>query len=128
MLRNSGIGQAELRVLRFVQDHHPVTVRQVADHLARTRGLARTTAINVMDRLCRKKFLSRRKIDGVYRYAPRVGHGQFTRRLVADFVREALGGSVSPFVTYLASDANLSHEELAELKQLVRQLEDRGEK
>jgi predicted transcriptional regulator len=44
--------------------------------------------------------------------------------LVVDFVEKTLGGSVSPFVTYLVNDARLSQEELDDLKRLVRQLEE----
>ena len=47
MRRKGSIGRAQLEILRYVQDHHPVTVRQVAEHLAETRGLTRTTALNV---------------------------------------------------------------------------------
>jgi predicted transcriptional regulator len=53
-----------------VQDHHPVTVRQVAEHLARTKGLTRTTALNVMERLREKGYLTREKAGGVYLVAP----------------------------------------------------------
>jgi hypothetical protein len=43
-------------------------------------------------------------------------------------VDKALGGSVSPFLAYLVNDAKLTDEELDELKQLVRGLEERGGK
>src|SRR5687767_2968797 len=39
------IGHAEMDVLRFVAEHHPVTVRDVADHVAETKGHTRTTAL-----------------------------------------------------------------------------------
>jgi hypothetical protein len=44
---------------------------------------------------------------------------------VADFVREALGGSVSPFVAYLADEANLDDQQVRELSRLVAELEAR---
>ena len=34
MVNQPRIGQAELEILHYVHDHQPVTVRQVADHLA----------------------------------------------------------------------------------------------
>jgi BlaI family penicillinase repressor len=117
------IGQAELEILRYIQDHHPVTVRQVADHVFETRGHVRTTVLNVMARLVRKRHLVRRKRDGVYVYAPRVPAGQLLRTLVSDFVDKALGGSPSPFVAYLAEDARLSPDDVRQLQRLVKQLE-----
>ena len=37
------IGREEMQVLRYVAEHHPVSVRDVADHVAATSGKARTT-------------------------------------------------------------------------------------
>jgi len=122
-----GIGQAELELLTYVQDHHPVTVREVAEHFSRAKGHVRTTTLNVMARLVRKGYLTRRKADGVYQYAPRVGKGELLRGLVRDFVERALGGSLSPFVAYLVEDAQLSERDVAELKKLIGQLEPRHE-
>jgi predicted transcriptional regulator len=123
MARRPSIGRAELEILHYVHDHHPVTVRDVADHVSRTKGHARTTALNVMTRLCRKGYLSRKRVEGVYRYSPRVPKAQLLRSLVGDFVDRALGGSVTPFVAYLAQDAQVSEGELEELKRIVRDLE-----
>src|SRR3712207_5545463 len=67
----SSIGQAELEILLYIQDHHPVTVRQVAEHVSRTKGHVRTTVLNVMARLVRKRYLVRRKQEGVYVYSDR---------------------------------------------------------
>jgi predicted transcriptional regulator len=124
----ASIGKAELEILEFIHGHHPVTVREVADHLAASRGLVRTTALNVMNRLVTKGFLVRKKVEGVFVYSPRVARGTVFRNLIRDFVSQTLGGSVSPFVAYLADDAQLTEEELGQLRQLVKDLEQRKEK
>jgi predicted transcriptional regulator len=113
------VGRAELEILHFVQDHRPVSVRDVADHFAETRGHVRTTILNVMERLRKKGFLTRKKAGGIYQYEPRVGRAELLRSLVGDFVEKTLGGSLSPFVAYLSRDARLSEKELNELKQAV---------
>jgi len=116
------VGRAELEILHFVQDHRPVSVRDVADHFAETRGHVRTTILNVMERLRKKGFLTRKKTGGIYQYEPRVGKAELLRSLVGDFVEKTLGGSLSPFVAYLSRDAKLSGKELDELKQVVSEL------
>ena len=123
MPRPRTIGRAELEILNYIHDHHPVTVRQVADHVSSTKGHTRTTVLNVMARLSRKGYLSRRQSGGVYQYSPRVAKADLLRRLVGDFVDKALGGSLSPFVAYLSRDAKLSEDDLRELRQLVRELD-----
>jgi predicted transcriptional regulator len=123
MPAKTSIGQAELEILRYIQERHPVTVRQVADHVSETKGHVRTTVLNVMTRLVRKRYLVRRKRDGVFVYAPRVPASQLLRTMVGDFVDKALGGSPSPFVAYLAEDARLSSTDVEQLRRLVKQLE-----
>jgi len=123
MRKREKIGPAQLEVLRYIQDHHPATVRQVAEHLAETRGLTRTTALNVMERLREKGYLDREPVEGIYRYSPVQPKPQLLRGLVRDFVEQMLGGSLEPFVAYLVEEAHLSDEELARLRQ---RLEDAG--
>jgi BlaI family penicillinase repressor len=117
------IGQAELEILKYIQDHAPVTVRQVADHLGRTKGVVRTTVLNVMSRLVSKGYLARKKSAGVFQYSPRVGKAHLLQTLVGEFVDKALGGSVSPFMAYLAEDARLSEQDVADLKRLLQTLD-----
>src|SRR5271166_4091992 len=126
MARNrETIGREEMQVLRYVAETHPVSVRQVVDQLAITSGKARTTVLTVMERLRAKGYLVRRKMGGVYHYSPKRSQADVLRSLVADFVRQALGGSVSPFVAYLAEDAKLDDEQVRELRRLVAELEAR---
>ena len=73
-----------------------------------------------MERLRAKGYLVRRKKGGVYRYSPKRSQADVLRNLVADFVRQALGGSVSPFVAYLAEDADLDDEQVHELAAVGR--------
>ncbi|MEZ6069003.1 MAG: BlaI/MecI/CopY family transcriptional regulator [Pirellulales bacterium] len=116
------VTRAELDVLRYIHDHAPATVRQVADHFSRTTGHARTTVLTVMERLRRKGYLSRRKVSGVNQYWPKVSKAEMLRGLVGGFVDEMLDGSVSPFVAYLSEADDLSDDEIRELRRLVQQL------
>jgi predicted transcriptional regulator len=121
------IGRAEMEVLRYITDHHPVTVRQVADHVSQTKGHVRTTVLNVMERLRQKGYLARKKSRGVFHYSPRLPKEELLRSLVGDFVARTLGGSLSPFVAYLSEEAKLSQDELAELRALGRTLDAQSE-
>jgi predicted transcriptional regulator len=119
----SSIGREEWQVLRYVADHQPVTVRQVADHMASRSGKARTTVLTVMERLREKGYLARRKRGGIFHYTSRLSKAELTRDLVREFVRDALGGSVSPFVAYLTGEAKVTNDELEQLRELVEGLD-----
>jgi predicted transcriptional regulator len=121
--RRVNVGRVESQILRYVLDHHPVTGGEVAAHFTNVSGLARTTVLTMIDRLARKGFLTRKKVGPAYQYSPEATREQILKDLVGDFVEVTLGGSVSPFVAYLAGSTSLTDAELAELKRLVDELE-----
>lgn len=121
------LGSTEIEVLRYLGDNPALTVGEVADYFAQTSGQARTTILTIMERLRNKGHLSRKKVDGVYRYSPKIAKNDMLQRLVKTFVETTLGGSVSPVVAYLSEDGPVSDEDLDQLKKLVRDLESRRE-
>ena len=127
MPKTQNIGRAELEILQYVQEHSGVTVREVADHFAATKGHVRTTILNVMERLRKKGHLSRKKVKGIFQYHPSVPKAELLKNLVQDFVERTLGGSITPFMTYLVQDAKLNEDELRDLKQIVRDLAQQNE-
>jgi predicted transcriptional regulator len=122
------IGRAEMDILRYIADHHPASVRDVAEHLSATKGQVRTTALNVMERLRQKGYLKRRRSNGVFQYSPSLPTAELLRSLVREFVHRTLGGSVSPFVAYLTHEGKLSEDELAELRGLVNDVDRKNPK
>ena len=120
---NAALGTTEIDVLRYLGEHPGTSVGEVADHFARTSGQARTTILTIMERLRKKGYLTRKQVDGVYHYSPKVAQNDLMRKLVKSFVETTLAGSVSPFVAYLAESGPVSAEDLEQLKQLVRDLE-----
>ena len=116
------MGEQELALLRWVAEHGPATVGEAAERFGEPQGLARSTVLTVMERLRAKGHLTRRKVDGVYRYTSRVGVGQLLSGVVGDFVRRSLAGSLSPVATFLAEAEEVSDEELAQLEAAVARL------
>ena|SRR5579863_3939591 len=123
MSNPSPLGEQELEALRFAAEHAPISVGEMAKMYGSPRGLARTTVLTVMERLRQKGYLTRQRAEGVFKYAPKLDHGDVMARLVAEFVERSLGGSLSPFVTYLADTGKLDQREIAELRRMVESLE-----
>ena len=124
MANKQGVGRAEVDVLRFVADHPGATVAEVGEHLMSTKGQTRTTALNTMERLRNKGFLTRKKVDGIYAYFPAKGKLRLFEGLVDDFVETVLGGSVTPLVAYLTKKVEADPNEIAELRRLLDKLEE----
>ncbi len=119
------LGRLELEVLRYVVDHHPITVREVAAHFAAASGHARTTVLTVMQRLREKGYLRRRQRGGVQQYWPTVEKTALFQGMVSEFVEDVLGGNVSPFFAYIAKSGQLTKEEARKLEQLLERIEAR---
>ncbi|MGO8669926.1 MAG: BlaI/MecI/CopY family transcriptional regulator [Capsulimonadaceae bacterium] len=122
----TGLGDQELEVLRYVTDHAPVTVREVAEMFGEPKGLARTTILTMMARLSKKGFLNRRKTTSAFEYVPAVSKQDLMRNLVEDFVQRTLDGSLAPFVAYLTEQKGLSEREVADLKEFIQEMESDG--
>lgn len=116
------MGERESAILAWIAAHAPATVGEVAVEFEQSHGLARTTLLTVMERLRAKGFLTREKIEGVFRYAPSEPHGDQLRVMVGRFVERSLGGSLEPFVAYLSKDAKLTEVQKEQLRQLVESL------
>jgi len=127
-MRKAALGEEEGAILKWVAEHAPASVGEVAKVLSESRGLARTTVLTVMERLRAKGFLVREKVEGTFRYSPSEPHHTQMRGLVGRFVERSLGGSLDPFVAYLSEDAELSEEQIESLRRLVRDLEARSER
>jgi predicted transcriptional regulator len=117
------IGDQELALLRFVSDAGRATVAQAVEGFGLPRGLARSTVLTMMERLRKKGHLGRRRVDGVYAYAPRTAPGAALQHAVSTFVDRTLGGSITPFVAYVAERERLSDDEIEELESLLAKLQ-----
>jgi predicted transcriptional regulator len=122
------VGEQELVVLRYVAEHGPVTVGEVAERLGEPQGLARSTILTVMERLRQKGHLTRRKVEGVFQYRSPVPASELLRDVVGEFVQRTLAGSLSPFVTYLSESNDVSEEELQQLQDVVARLQSRKQR
>lgn len=117
------IGDQELALLQYIGQHGEASVGEVAAGFGEARGLARSTVLTMMERLRAKAYLSRRQVDGVYRYAATAGEDDVVQGAVASFVEKTLQGSVTPFVAWMSQRAEVSDAELAELEALVARLQ-----
>ena len=117
------IGDQELSLLRFVGDAGRATVAQAVEGFGKPRGLARSTVLTMMERLRKKGHLRRRRIDGLYHYEPRTAPGAALQHAVQTFVTRTLGGSITPFVAYVAEREELSDSEIEELEALLVKLQ-----
>lgn len=125
MAEHHTIGDRELELLRWLEGAGGASVGETAERWGANRGLARSTVLTMMERLRGKRMLRRREVGGVFRYAVAVPANELARRAVQQFVDDTLGGSLAPFVSYLAERESLDEAQLIELEALLTKLRDR---
>jgi predicted transcriptional regulator len=83
-------------------------VRDVQQIVMRTRPLAYTTIMTVLDRLVRKGKLSRRKAGRAFVYRPEASREAMRRAAVNELVESLFDGSEAQLVEFLGPAENLS--------------------
>ena len=116
------VGEQELRILKDLVERGPGSVGELHARYGEPLGLARSTVLTMMERLRTKKRLTRRRAGGVFLYRSPDAPEQVLRAAVSRFVEGTLGGSLSPFVRYLAEAEDLPEDEVAELQAIVARL------
>lgn len=122
-MKRKQLSDLELEVLRYLAESGPRTAREAADEFGEANGYARTTVLTLLERLRQKGYLSRAKVEGVFRYRSILTPEELMSGVIGRFVQRSLGGSVSPLVAFLSQNRKLSDEELAELRRLVDSME-----
>src|SRR5271166_3494475 len=99
-MHTPSLGDQELALLRYVAEHAPATVGEVAAGFGEPNGLARSTVETVMERLRKKGYLARSRQAGIFRYTATMAPQELMTGLVRQFVERTLAGSLLPFVNY----------------------------
>lgn len=110
--------QLELEILKIIWRDGPVSVRQVRDALADSRPLAYTSVMTTMTIMVRKKYLSRRKVDGAFAYTARIAEEATLGGMLRDLIRRAFDGSTTAVMQNLLKN-DLDADELKHLRRLI---------
>ncbi len=125
--RGASIGDRELDLLRWIERHGSASVGEAVEGFGADHELARSTVLTMMERLRKKGHLARRAVEGIYRYRVTTPARELVRSAVADFVEETLGGSLTPFVSYLVDHEEVTEREREELENLLERLRRKSE-
>ena len=119
----NGLGALEREVMAVVWDHGEVNVRDVCARLGST--VAYTTVMTTLDRLFKKRLLSRRKVGRAFVYQAAATREELEGAVASELVQSLLqrtGGEPLPILSSLV-DAVSDRDRalLDELERLVRE-------
>jgi BlaI family transcriptional regulator, penicillinase repressor len=114
---------AELAILRVLWRRGPSTVKDVHEELDRRAPAAYTTTLKQLQIMTEKGLVTRNESQRAHLYSSRLAEEQTQSQLVGDLLDRAFEGSAGRLVLRALSSRPASAEELAEIRQLLDQLE-----
>src|SRR5436305_663537 len=114
---------AELAILRVLWRRGASTVKDVHEEFARSSTTGYTTTLKQLQIMAEKGLVTRDESQRAHLYATRLPEEQTQTQLVRDLLDRAFEGSATRLVMRALSSRPAAPEELAEIRQLLDQLE-----
>lgn len=127
MTDRPALSRGEMEVARVLWELRSGTVRQVHDALSQSREIDFTTVQTYLRRLEQKGYLKVRKDGRTRVYSPRVRPRTVIRETVDDLLERLFGGDALPLMQHLIEDRGIGETEIAQLRELLDQLEEVGD-
>lgn len=113
------ISEAEWSVMDVLWERSPLGSSEVVAELAPATGWSPKTVGTLLGRLVKKGYLGFEDQGGRYLYRPAVPRSEAVREESRSFVERVFGGDASSLLLHFARSAELSPEDLAELRRVL---------
>ena len=123
MAKKYQLAELQLAIMHVLWKRGDATVSQVRQALAPSRVLAHTTVGTMLAKMEQKGHVRHRSDGRVNVYRPVIRQDQVSQTMVTDLADRLFGGSIKEMVCHLLDDSDLTADDLAELRKLIRQRE-----
>lgn len=122
---NHVLGELESSVMEILWANPGQTVIEVEARLRQKREIAHTTVLTTLDRMFRKRYLSREKRAKAFVYFPRYTRDEFERTMAQEVLGALIGHSaetaVSTFVELISNDSSALDQLEAKIREKRRE-------
>lgn len=125
---NSKPTEAELQILQILWQYGPSTVRFVNDKLSEEKSTGYTTTLKTMQIMFDKNLVRRNEESRTHVYEAGVKEEVVQNQLLDRFLDRTFRGSAMKMVMQALGNRKTSKKELDEIRKLLDQLEEGGEK
>lgn len=115
----------ELQILRILWDQGPCIARQIHDALQDSKRTAYSTTVKMLSVMLGKGLVRRDDDASPQIYRAAVSRDSAGKRIVKDLVEKVYDGAALHLVLHALKGATASKEELAEVRRLLDELENR---
>ena len=117
------LGPLQRTVLDMVWELGEASAHQIRDRLNQTKDLAYTTVLSAMQKLEKAQWLTHRTEGRTYIYYATQSRDQAGAKSVKGFLKRVFEGDALAVFQHLIRESDLSANELAELKQMIKEKE-----
>jgi predicted transcriptional regulator len=103
---------------------HPLSSEGVVAALAKNTDWAEPTVKTLLNRLLTKRAIAAERVGRRYLYRPLLKRADYVHAQSKGLLDRLFGGRVAPLVAHFSEHHKLGKKDLAELKQLIEELDD----
>ena len=117
--------ELELPVMEILWTRGTMKGRDLYEEISRTKDIAYTTALTVLDRLSKKGFIKKDRNSGVILFSARISKETYTCAITGNLVQQAFEMSPDLAVSAFADlFAKMSESDMAKLEKLLQEKKD----
>src|SRR6188768_757564 len=121
---SSTLTPQELAIMKVIWRIDTVTVRGVYEVLRKTRPIAYTTVMTMMNVLEDKGYLEKKSNGRAHVYTPTKPRHQVVGAMVRDFVDRVFDGASASLLLHLAKDSRLTERQRKAVQRLIEEMEE----
>ena len=118
------ISEAESVVMDVLWQRHPLAAEDVVAALGDAQQWQEATIKTLLNRLLKKGAITAEKDGRRYLYAPVLQRGDWVLDESESLLDRLFGGRVAPLVAHFSQHRKLSRKDIAELRQLLEEIND----
>jgi len=117
------ISDAEWQVMNAVWEGEPLTAQEVITHLEHQESWAPATIKTMLHRLVKKNVLTYEAQNNKYVYRSRISRNDCVKQAGRSFMDRFFGGETAPLLAHFVKSSQLSSDEIAQLRKLLKEKE-----
>ncbi len=121
---SSTLTPQELAIMKVVWRLDRATVRGVYEMLRKTRAIAYTTVMTMMNVLEDKGYLEKTSDGRAHVYTPTKPRQQVVGAMVRDFIDRVFDGASGSLLLHLAKDSKLTERQRKAVQKIIQELEE----
>jgi BlaI family transcriptional regulator, penicillinase repressor len=118
------ISEAEAAVMEVLWRKAPLSAQEIIEETGAARGWQEGTVKSLLNRLLKKRAVKAVRDGRRYLYRPALERERYVLGESKNLLDRLFGGRVAPLVAHFSEQRKLSKRDIAELRKLLRELDD----